>query len=233
MERFSLILVAVGLIALALAAFLYWRYVWFFRNPERTVPVGENIVSPADGTVVYVKSVEPGESVISIKKGLSASIKDILREDVDAPKHLIGIFMSPFSVHYNRAPLSGRVEAITHHPANGHNLNMGPMHLRTVLKKEPLYENSVHIVQNERTVTRIRGPFQGRDLCAYIVQIGGLSVNGIDSYFHVGESVDKGQIFGMIRIGSQVDLVIPQHEGMSIRVKPGDSVHAGETILVE
>jgi phosphatidylserine decarboxylase len=183
--------------------------------------------------VVYVKSVNPGESVISIKQGVRAGIQDILREDVDAPKHLIGIFMSPFNVHYNRAPLGGMVESIRHHPAAGHNLHMGPMHLRTMFKKEPYYENSLHIVQNERTVTRIRGPFQGRELCAYIVQIGGMSVNGIDSYFHEGENVGKGQIFGMIRIGSQVDLVIPQCEGMRIKVQPGDRVRAGETIVIE
>ena len=38
-----------------LAAYLFWRYYWFWRNPPRTVPPGENFVSPADGTVVYVK----------------------------------------------------------------------------------------------------------------------------------------------------------------------------------
>jgi len=233
MERFSIVLVVVGITVVVIAAYLSWRYVWFFRNPDRTIPGGDNIVSPADGTVVYVKSVDPGEGVISIKQGIKARIQDILREDVDAPKHLIGIFMSPFNVHYNRAPLGGTVESIRHHPANGQNLHMGPMHLRTMFKKEPYYENSLHIIQNERTVTRIRGPFQGKELCTYIVQIGGMSVHGIDSYYREGETVDKGQIFGMIRIGSQVDLVVPQCEGMRIRVRPGDSVRAGETILVE
>lgn len=233
MERSSLILIALGIIAVVLAAYLYWRYVWFFRNPKRSIPAGENIVSPADGTVVYVKSVEPGECVISIKQGTHARIQDILKEDVDAPKHLIGIFMSPFSVHYNRAPLTGRVESIRHYPANGHNLNMGPMHFRTLFKKEPYYENSLHIIQNERTVTRIRGSYQGKETCAYVVQIGGMSVNGIDSYYHEGQTVEKGKIFGMIRIGSQVDLVVPQHEGMRIKVRPGEAVHAGETILIE
>ena len=41
------------------------------------------------------------------------------------------------------------------------------------------------------------------------MQIAGWSVAGIDSYVEVGEEVSKGKIFGMIRIGSQVDLVIP------------------------
>lgn len=233
METVPLILVCAGLLAAPLAVFLLWRYVWFFRNPDRSVPVGENIVSPADGTVVYVKLVEPGETVFSIKQGVTARIRDILREDVDSPKYLIGVFMSPFNVHYNRAPLGGTVESVRHHPVVGCNVHMGPMHMRTVFSQEPYYENSLHIIQNERTVTRIRGPFRGKELSAYIVQIGGKSVHGIDSYFREGENVRKGQTFGMIRIGSQVDLVIPQCEGMRIKVRPGDKVRAGETIFIE
>jgi phosphatidylserine decarboxylase len=48
----------------------------------------------------------------------------------------------------------------------------------------------------------------------------------------VGEEVGKGKIFGMIRIGSQVDLVLPYERGMKILVQPGDRVRAGETILI-
>jgi len=55
------------------AAYLYWRYVWFFRNPRRSPPAEAGIVSPADGTVVYVRSVEPGEQVVAIKQGLRPS----------------------------------------------------------------------------------------------------------------------------------------------------------------
>jgi phosphatidylserine decarboxylase len=57
------------LLVLALAGYIFWRYFWFFRNPPRKAPYGENLVSPADGTVVYVKEVEPREPVISIKQG--------------------------------------------------------------------------------------------------------------------------------------------------------------------
>ena len=66
----------------------------------------------------------------------------------------------------------------------------------------------------------------------YIVQIAGRSVRGIDSYVRVGQLLDKGVTFGMIRIGSQVDLVVPQVAGMQVVVKPGDKVRAGETILI-
>jgi phosphatidylserine decarboxylase len=231
METISLI--TVTLVLLGAAALSFWRYVWFFRNPPRTIPPGDNIVSPADGTVVYVKAIEPDEEVFVIKQGLAARLKDIVREDMDAPKVLVGIFMSPFNVHYNRAPIAGRVEKITHYPPKTTNVNMGPMHWRTVLNRLPFYENSLHIVENERTVTRIKGRFNGSEMSCYVVQIAGKSVRGIDSYVPECGAVSKGQIFGMIRIGSQVDLVFPRMAGVETKVKPGDKVRAGETVLVE
>lgn len=212
--------------------YLYWRYVWFFRNPPRSSPVGDNLVSPADGTVVYVSLVKPRQEVITIKQGLSARLTDIVREDLDSAKISIGIFMSPFSVHYNRVPLSGQVEFVRHHPAILKNHCMAPMHWRTVLKQRPFYKNSVHIVNNERTVTKFRGLFKGKPLACYIVQIAGKSVNGIDSFFGPRDQLSKGDIFGMIRIGSQVDLVVPYDPEMDIRVRPGDKVRAGESILI-
>jgi len=215
-----------------LGAFLYWRYVWFFRNPERRPPGGENIVSPADGTVVYVTLVKPGEEVVSIKQGVRAKVEDILREEQEDAKVHIGIFMSPFSVHYNRVPLAGQVEFIKHHPPIRKNYHMGPMHWRTLVNRLPLYENSLHIVGNERTVTKVNGEFQGETVPYYVVQIGGKSVHGIDSYTQAGAAVAKGSVFGMIRIGSQVDLVMAYKPGMKILAKPGDKVRAGETILI-
>jgi len=189
-------------------------------------------VSPADGTVVYVNSVKPQQEVITIKRGVSASITDIVREDLKVPKVLIGIFMSPFSVHYNRVPLSGKVEFIRHHPPIFKNHCMGSMHWRTMFKCPPFHKNSTHIVSNERTVTKFTGEFQGRPLPYYVVQIAGKSVHGIDSFFGPGDQLSKGKIFGMIRIGSQVDVVVPFNPEMNIAVKPGDRVRAGESILI-
>jgi phosphatidylserine decarboxylase len=215
--------------AAALAAWLYWRFVWFFRNPARAAPPGEGVVSPADGTVVYVKEVAPGAEVVSIKQGLAAGLKDIVREDVDVPKLLIGVFMSPFDVHYNRAPISGTVNFVRHHPGHGANLHMGPMHWRILLRRPPYYRGSAHIVQNERTVTRI----DGESLACYVVQIAAKTVAGIDSYVQPGGRVERGAIFGMIRVGSQVDIVLPLKDGVAVRVKPGDRVRAGETVLAD
>lgn len=58
MEIYSIGSVLAGVTIPALLVFLGWRYFWFFRNPDRTPPPGSAIVSPADGTVVYVKQLE-------------------------------------------------------------------------------------------------------------------------------------------------------------------------------
>ncbi len=222
----------VGGILLFITLFLCWRFIWFFRNPSRKPPAGSSIVSPADGTVVYVKQVEKDEDVVLVKKGLGAHIKDLIHEDLAFPKIVIGIFMSPFNVHYNRAPLSGHIERIRHYPAR-RNVCMLPMHLRTIFKKEPLYKDSLHILYNERTVTKLNGIFRGVPIPCYVVQIAGKRVNRIESYRHEGDFITRGAVFGLIRMGSQVDLVVRQVTGMHITVKPGDKVRAGETVLID
>ena len=227
------LILAIGIATVVVAGgFVFWRYYWFFRNPPRTPPVETGLVSPADGTVVYVRKVGPGEEVVSIKQGVRATIRDLVREDIDGTKLVIGIFMSPFDVHYNRAPLTGTVDFIRRHPALGENLHMGAMHWRVLLNHAPHYEGSLHIVQNERTVTRFVADYRGTPLPYYVVQIGARTVNGIDSYFRPGEQVERGRTFGMIRVGSQVDLIVPWRADFETLVRPGATVRAGETLVV-
>ncbi len=234
MERITTVIIIFCLIAVSFAVtFLFWRYVWFFRNPSRIIAPGDNIVSPADGTIVYVKRLVSEDDVIVIKQGLSAKISDIMKEDVCMPKVLIGIFMSPLDVHYNRSPIEGRVDFVRHYPAKTKNLNMGSMQFRTLFKIRPYHCNSRHIVENERSVTRIIGLFKGCPISSYVVQIAGGHVSGIDTYVPEGGGVSKGEIFGMIRIGSQVDLILPDLPNMKIKVSEGDIVKAGESVLVE
>lgn len=72
--------------------------IYFFRDPERTSPEGENlIISPADGKVVFVKEID--ESIYI--KGKATQIS---------------IFLSPLNVHVNRNPVSGKLEYVKYHP---------------------------------------------------------------------------------------------------------------------
>ena len=215
------------------SAYIFWRKFWFWRNPPRTPPPGDGLLAPADGRVVYVKRLTEAEPVLNLKRGLSARLTDIARADLELPKLLIGVFMSPFDVHYNRAPLGGVIEFIRHYPGRGSNLNMGRMHRRILARRQPYYEGSGHIVQNERTVTKINGSLRGAALPCYVIQIAAKTVSGIDSYFTPGEAVERGATLGMIRIGSQVDVVVPWHDEWNVRVRPGDRVRAGETVLLD
>jgi phosphatidylserine decarboxylase len=135
-------------------------------------------------------------------------------------------------VHYNRAPLAATVGAIRRHAGRGMNHFMTAMHWRSLLGIHPLHAGSMHIVENERLVTRLDGAYRGEPTTCYVVQIGARTVNGIDSFVGEGGSIGRGEVFGMIRVGSQVDLVVPWREGLELAVQPGMRVRAGETIVV-
>jgi phosphatidylserine decarboxylase len=79
----------------------------------------------------------------------------------------------------------------------------------------------------------LKGPYRDTKLACYVVQIAARSVNGIDSHVCEGTTVERGAIFGMIRIGSQVDLIVPWRENLHTRVRAGDRARAGETILID
>jgi phosphatidylserine decarboxylase len=66
-----------------------------------------------------------------------------------------------------------------------------------------------------------------------VVQIASRLVRQIASYVDEGDEVALGQRIGVIRLGSQVDLVVPVQTGIEVLVEPGDRVRAGESVLVE
>ncbi|HVO76130.1 MAG TPA: phosphatidylserine decarboxylase family protein [Ignavibacteriaceae bacterium] len=69
----------------------------FFRDPERIIPAGENLlVSPADGKVLFVKNI----------------LDNIF---INGPAKQVSIFMSPLNVHVNRIPIDGTVEYLKYH----------------------------------------------------------------------------------------------------------------------
>lgn len=218
--------VFLGLLAVAARAYERW---WFPRDPQRVVDPVARIVAPADGRVVYVAPVERGAVPIAIKDRTEIPLSEIVKGD-ERPLEgtLIGIFMSPFDVHYQRSPIAGTVTEVTYHPAP-HNHVMGSMFLRNLVGLEPLHAKSPHVYDNERNVIRI----DGEDLIAFVVQIADQQVNKIDCRVTEGDYVRIGERIGMIRRGSQVDLFVP-------RLRPEDfpaltvgmKVRAGSTVLL-
>jgi phosphatidylserine decarboxylase len=204
---------------------LYWRLFYFFRDPIREIPEGKNIVAPADGTIVYANIYEDGYTPVTIKSGKRIRLDEIAKTDLPPGKLChVGIFMSFFDVHVNRIPMDGQLEFIKHHQAK--NISMNGMGLRKYLRRRPLYKNAVHIFENERKTTRING-----EIPVYVVQIADRYVSKIQCFAKEGAMMKKGERFGQIMMGSQVDLIFPYREGMKILVKEWEHVKAGESII--
>lgn len=178
-------------IGLPLLAFVFY----FFRNPVRITPEGDNlIISPADGIVSNIKYVVPPKEM-----GLG-----------DEPLLRISIFMSVFNVHVNRAPTSGMVDALTYRP--GKFVNIAD-------------KDSEDNERQEITIKRDDGVKIG------FIQIAGLVARRIYCPLKIGEMVKKGNVFGMIRFGSRLDVFLPT--GVYPKVLPGQSMIAGETVLAD
>jgi len=182
-----------GLISLANAV-IALMIVWFFRNPKRTIPHQAGyVVSPADGKIVEIQEIENDEFVG--EKGVR-----------------IGIFLSVFNVHINRAPMSARVIGLVYQP--GKKLN--------ALRPESARENERLTVQLESTdghrpmlVAQITGAFARRIVC----------------WLRPGDVLGHGEPFGMIKLGSRTELTVPREPGLSICVRVGDKVKAGSSLL--
>jgi phosphatidylserine decarboxylase len=120
----------------------------------------------------------------------------------------IGIFMNGFDVHVNRFPRDGVVQDIIYVPG----------------KKWFAFAPKAS-EENERIYVRILTP-EGR---ATLVQIAGIMARRIVCYAKKGNSLARGERYGMIKLGSKVDIYMP--EGISPAVQIGDRVKAGESVI--
>lgn len=186
----------------------------FFRDPDRIISRRDNVIlSPADGKVRYVQSLENGKIPFSQKRKNLFQLNELTQSDLLRDgAFLIGIEMSIIDVHVNRAPVSGKI--VLQKYTKGKFLS-----LRQI---ESLFEN-------ERLTTIIDTGF----FKLGVVQIASRLVRRIVSYFNQGDWVDIGQRIGMIRFGSQVDLVIPRLKNLRINSKPGDEIKAGISVVAE
>src|SRR5215469_6818966 len=187
--RFLLPLIAVAALAYflglypitILVLFLAGFVAFFFRNPNRKIPVDPRvIVSPADGRVVKV------ERVGNVTK--------------------LSIFLSIFNVHVNRSPMAGRIEAMDYKKG----------------KFKFAFDHSAS-VENERNIIMVALG----DLKLVFTQIAGLVARRIVCWKKVGDPVEKGELVGLIRFGSRVDVLFPA--GTEVTVERGQRVRGGLT----
>jgi phosphatidylserine decarboxylase len=186
--------------------------VLFFRDPDRPVPHRDDvIVSPADGQVVYVCSVQPGQSPVASKNGRAFPLQELSGTTLGAGGVMaVGISMNLVDVHVNRAPLAGRVRLVEHVHGTFGSLR-----------------NPEMLLSNERATTVI----QADDLQVAVVQIASRLVRRIVAFISEGDTLQLGQRIGAIRLGSQVDLLIPARRDIKLAVQVGDRVVAGRTIV--
>jgi phosphatidylserine decarboxylase len=170
---------------LGLAAFV----VAFFRNPERAIPGDDRtVVSPADGKVIAVGEVEQADGTKALR---------------------IGIFLSVFNVHVNRAPLAGRVVSVE---------RSGSKFLAAFNPEAERLNVACAMTLETARGERVR-----------VVQITGLIARRIVFHPRVGDWIVRGARYGLIRFGSRTDVVLPASARASVRV--GDRVRGGSSVL--
>ncbi|HYE98176.1 MAG TPA: phosphatidylserine decarboxylase, partial [Planctomycetota bacterium] len=160
----------------------------FFRDPSRRVPQDPGLlVSPADGTVVEISEVQETEFL-------------------KAPCHKIGIFLSVFDVHVNRAPCDGPVKAARYSPGRF----LDARHPDCGACNE---SNALHVGD------------------VVVKQIAGLIARRIVCDVRPPDVVARGQRIGMIKFGSRTELYVPKDQVREIRVRLNEKVKGGETVL--
>jgi phosphatidylserine decarboxylase len=212
-RKFGLAAVGISLVVLLI---LHWEILgWpllfaslgvfaFFRDPERVVPQGADlIVSPADGLVTLIQQVPPPAELQVADGGTGALAPD--------PVTRISIFMSVFDVHVNRAPIAGTISRVIYIPGKFVNAD---------LDKASEDNERQHIL-----IERADG------VGVAFTQIAGLVARRIVPFIKPGDIVAAGQRVGLIRFGSRVDVYLPR--GTESKVLLGQKVIAGETVLAE
>ena len=149
--------------------------------------------------------------IVSPADGKVLFIKEVFdNKFINGKAKQISIFMSPLDVHVNRIPISGEVEYLKYFKG----------------KYIAAFEDKAS-EENERAEFGIQSKF-GK---IFFTQVAGFIARRIVFKIKSGDSVKIGERFGMIKFGSRSDIVVP--ENWQPKVKKGDHVKAGETILFE
>jgi phosphatidylserine decarboxylase len=176
-------------LALIFLAFFLFT-VAFFRDPDRPLPADPNlIVAPADGRVSDIVELDE---------------KEVLKTKT----RRVGIFLSIFDVHTNRAPIAGRIVYRQHHEG----LCLDARDPDCSEKNEAM----TWALENSRGTIVVR-------------QLTGAIARRIVAWANVGDELKKGERFGMIRFGSRTELYLPLEA--EVLVKTGDHVSGGSTVI--
>jgi len=168
----------------------------FFRDPSRPVPADRDVLlAPADGKITDIERVEKNDFIG----------REALR---------IGIFLSIFDPHINRAPCNVRVKKITY--KKGRHKNAMSLQSGRVNESNDLALVRTDAPQQRLLVRQISGAIARRIVCDTAP----------------GKDLTGGERFGMIKFGSRTELYLPVSDNANCLVRVGDRVKAGVSILV-
>ncbi len=174
---------------------LIWLFA-FFRDPHRTIPTDQHVmVSPADGKVSDITELEHDDYI-------------------GGPAVRVGIFLSIFNVHVNRAPCDAKVSKVEY--KKGKFINA--MHHHAASTKN---ESNTLVLVDRHTDEPV----------AVVRQLVGLIARRIICTKAKGDLVARGERFGMIKFGSRTELTIPKALKPTINVAIGQNVKAGVDII--
>jgi len=165
---------------------------YFFRDPERAMSRSpEFYYCPGDGVVSDIETVQE---------------VDFLKQEFVR----IGIFLSVFDVHVQRAPINGTVDFVTHQAGKNH----------------PAYDPAASY-ENDQIIMGLDTPY-GKIM---VKQISGILARKCYNYAKPGEEIQSGQRYGLIKFGSRVELYLPANSRILCSI--GDKVQAGISKLAE
>jgi phosphatidylserine decarboxylase len=178
---------------LILSLLFYIFILFFFRLPVRNLEPDHDLVySPADGKVVVIEETEETEY-----------FKDTRLQ--------VSIFMSPFNMHSNRYPVSGKVKYVSYNPGK----NVVAWHP----KSSELNERSSIVIETK----------DGKEIL--VRQIAGALARRIVTYAKMDQEVRQGDELGFIKFGSRVDIFLPA--GTEVEVPILQHVRANKSILAK
>jgi phosphatidylserine decarboxylase len=157
------------------------------------------------------RGVPPGDkAILSPADGKVIQVQPCVEERfLQGPAIKISVFMSLFNVHVNRNPLSGRIADCAYSPGK---------FLRADLDRASAANEQNALLMETAEGARLM-----------VVQIAGLIARRIVCWVKKGDSVVRGQRFGLIRFGSRLDIYLPRDTQLQVRV--GQKALAGQTIL--
>ncbi len=198
---------------------------YFFRDPSRPMFSNANFFyTPADGIILYAKTVAADESIVDIK-GKPYSLNTAMRDkDYDKKSLVIGIFMTFYDVHINRIPYPGRLSYTELEPISSYNYPMLNVEKDIVNDIVPYTGNAEYLFYNQRILSRV----YNMDLkqSYYILQVADYDVDCITPFrLKQNQFFAQNQRFSQIRYGSQVDLIIPLSDSFDFELLVGVGLH--------